>query len=100
VCNGAIIAEIPSITSIFTILLPTTFPIVSSELPLIEAKTFTISSGAEVPKATIVSPITICEILNVSASEDAPSTRKSAPLINKKNPKTKSTISNVIGIYP
>lgn len=56
---------------------------------------FTTSSGAEVPKATIVSPITISEILNLFAVDEAPETSISAPLIKNTNPKIKSAIVNI-----
>ena len=52
----------------------------------------TASSGADVPKATIVSPIIIFGILKFCAIEDAPSTNKSAPFISSINPNTKSNI--------
>lgn len=58
--------------------------------PLRLELTFTTNSGAEVPKATIVSPITISEIQNFLASEEEPSTSKSAPLIRNTNPRIKS----------
>ena len=50
----------------------------------------TAASGAEVPMATIVSPITIAGTLNFFAIEAAPSTNKSAPFISKKKPTIKS----------
>lgn len=56
---------------------------------------FTTSSGAEVPKATIVSPITISEMLNLFAVDEAPETNISAPLIKNTNPKIKSAIVNI-----
>jgi hypothetical protein len=71
----------------FAMLLPTTLPIVISELPSMEAKIFTKSSGADVPNDTIVSPITICETPNLAARDDAPLTRKSAPLTSKMKPR-------------
>ena len=69
---------------------PTTLPIAISVLPFILAIKLTINSGVEVPKATIVSPITILDILYFLASEADPSTKKSAPFINKTKPKIKS----------
>lgn len=68
-------------------LLPSTFPIAISVLPDMLAKMLTISSGAEVPNATMVKPITIDEILSFLAIEDDPSTSKSAPLISKTKPR-------------
>ena len=42
----------------FKVLLPTIFPIVISAFPLAAAVRLTAASGAEVPMATIVKPIT------------------------------------------
>ena len=50
----------------------------------------TAASGALVPKATIVRPITICGIPILSASEDEPSTKISAPFIRSTNPTIRS----------
>lgn len=82
-------AEAPNINSILAIQLPKIFPSASSELPEKLANKFTISSGKDVPNDTIVRPITISEILNRLPIEDAPSTRKSAPLIRITKPTTK-----------
>ena len=46
------------------------------------------NSGIEVPIETIVSPIIICGIWNFLAISLAPSTKKSAPFISNKKPKT------------
>ena len=46
----------------------------------------TASSGALVPKATMVNPISIFDILKFPATADAPSTKISAPLIRMINP--------------
>ncbi|KKU45883.1 MAG: hypothetical protein UX62_C0026G0013 [Microgenomates group bacterium GW2011_GWA2_46_7] len=43
----------------------------------------TTSSGIEVPKATIVSPIAISETPKRLAKEEEPLTRKSAPFISR-----------------
>jgi hypothetical protein len=56
---GANRAVQPTIINVLKILLPTTLPIAMSALPLRAEETLTVSSGAEVPNATIVSPITI-----------------------------------------
>ena len=48
---------------------------VISELSLILAITFTINSGADVPKETMVRPMTSSETENLIANADAPSTR-------------------------
>lgn len=86
--NGNITADTHKISKIFAILLPTIFPIAKSVFPDKLEKIFTTSSGMEVQKDTIVSPMTILEILNLLAMDDAPSTNKSAPLIKMINPKT------------
>ena len=49
-------------------------------------KMLTISSGADVPNATTVSPTTRGEIQRVSAKEDAPRTRDSPPIIRITSP--------------
>ena len=76
---------------------PKMLPNVISWCPPTLANTFTISSGAEVPKATIVKPIAISEIDSFLASDDAPSIKKSAHLIRITNPNNKITIEiNII----
>jgi hypothetical protein len=50
-----------------------------SESPLNEATELTINSGADVPKATIVNPITKSEILFYFANHEAPSTTQLDP---------------------
>ena len=63
--TGAIIAVTPIMASVLNILLPTTFPMAMSVSPDNAAIQLTTSSGADVPKATIVSPITRVEMLNL-----------------------------------
>lgn len=77
-------------SSIFAIFDPTTFQIASPVSPFKAEKVFTKSSGAEVPKATIVRPITSGEIHIFFAKLDAPSTIISAPLIRIMKPIIKS----------
>ena len=67
-------------------LLPTIFPIVISALPPTDDEILTAASGALVPMATIVSPITICGIPNLVAIPAAPLTNQSAPLISMAKP--------------
>ena len=81
--------EMPRIKKTLEILLPSTLPMAISVLPLALATILTNSSGVEVPKATTVRPMTRSEMLNLLAIEEAPSTRKSAPLINRTNPSKK-----------
>ena len=65
---------------------PKTFPNVMSLLPFSEADILTASSGALVPNDTIVSPIITVGTPSFLAIFEAPSTKRSAPLISKRNP--------------
>jgi hypothetical protein len=62
------------------------FPKARSEFFSNEAIRFTTSSGVDVPKPTIVRPITIDGIFNRFAREEALSTKRFAPIINGTNP--------------
>ena len=75
--------EAPNISKTFAILLPKTFPIAISELPLKLENIFMISSGADVPNETSVRPIIKSLTLYLFAIDEEPSTNKSAPFINK-----------------
>ena len=55
--------------------------------PSNEATEFITNSGAEVPKATIVKPITRSETLFFLAKAEAPSTSQFAPKIRPAKPK-------------
>ena len=79
-------ADIPSINRMLAMLLPKIFPIAISVLPFADAKILTMNSGADVPKETIVNPITMGEIFRLFAIEEAPSTRRPAPFIRSTNP--------------
>src|SRR3989344_1082861 len=79
-------AESPRISRILAMLLPKILPMAISVLPWMLAKILTINSGADVPNATMVSPITKAEMPNFLAIDEAPSTKKSAPLTRKANP--------------
>lgn len=81
---------------IFAILLPTTFPRAISLFSCILAKRLTISSGIEVPKATIVRPITRLEMPSFFASEEAPRTRISAQPIRIARPNMRERIGKII----
>lgn len=89
---GATTAVTPTIIKILKMLLPTTFPIESSALPLIADTILTVNSGAEVPKATIVRPITSDDMLNLLANAAAPSVKKLAPDRIKPKPTSKNKI--------
>ena len=80
------IAETPRTTRILKKFEPTTLATLISFWPAKEEVILTAASGALVPMATIVSPITIAGTLNFLAIDAEPSTNKSAPLIRKKKP--------------
>ena len=71
---GKITAEIPTMRKMLLILLPNTLPIAISVEPLIAERKFTVSSGAEVPIATTVKPITKSFIPKRFARAEAPLT--------------------------
>ena len=73
------IAVPPRMKPRLKILDPTTLPIEISVWPVIAARIVTANSGADVPNATTVSPITRSEILSEWAISDAASTNQSAP---------------------
>jgi hypothetical protein len=69
---------------------PSTLPTAKAGAPLIAAKTETASSGAEVPKATTVRPITSGETPTRRARPVAPSMRESPPWARAARPRTMS----------
>lgn len=79
-------------------LLPMTLPTSISVLPLISEEKETASSGAPVPKATIVRPTRSLLTLKFDATEEAPSTKKSAPLISKTKPIARSSNCRIISM--
>ena len=81
---GANSAVQPTIISVLKILLPTTLPMAISALPFRAEDTLTVNSGADVPKATIVSPITILGMRKRLATDAAPSVSPFA-LVNAEN---------------
>ena len=86
-----IIAAAPSINRPLVILLPITLPNTMSVLPEAIALKDIANSGAPVPNATIVRPISIFDTLKFWAVDDAPSIKISAPLIRRIKP----IISNI-----
>ena len=70
-------------------LLPIILPKLIALLSWMAAIRLTISSGVEVPKATIVKPMTISETAKRFARAEAPSTSRSAPLMSRKKPPSK-----------
>ena len=98
ILTGLMTAAIPISKRTLMILLPMTFPIRMSVLPLISELKETASSGAPVPKATMVRPIRSLLTLKLEATDDAPSTSQSAPLMSKMKPMTNSKICSTISI--
>jgi hypothetical protein len=86
----------PSINKVLNILDPTTFPILKSFRSLIAALMLTDASGALVPIDTNVNPMIKEGILKNLAILLEPSTKKSAPLINRNIPTTNKTQLNNI----
>ena len=91
-CRGTMAAVQPRINRTLKMFDPTTLPIARSGLPLKAESTLTVSSGAEVPKATIVRPITKFEMRNRLATAAAPSVRALAPTRISTNPMTTKII--------
>lgn len=95
---GQISAPIPIRRRTLIILLPITLPRSMSEEPEASEEMETASSGALVPKATMVRPIKVLLTLKFVATEEEPSTSQSAPLIKSINPIISITICNAISI--
>ena len=68
---GAKRAVQPTIIRVLNVLLPTTLPMAMSALPFRAEDMLTVSSGAEVPKATMVSPMTMDGIWKRLATDAA-----------------------------
>ena len=78
---------------------PITLPMEMSELPAMAPVRLTTSSGQEVPKPTMVSPMTNSLIFSFLAIDEAPSTRKSAPKTMRSRPAASTNRSvNIIPI--
>ncbi len=91
---GKMMADRPKTNRIFAMFDPTTLPTAICGVPLITASRLTTNSGDEVPKATIVSPITRGGTDSSCASATAPRTRDSAPI--RSNTRPLATIRYVI----
>ena len=94
--TGNIVAEIPNMMSVLMILLPRILVRAISEEPSAAATIFTTSSGADVPNATIVRPMTRSEILSRLAKPDAPFMSQSAENVSRVKPKIKSKYSILV----
>ena len=84
--RGLISAAAPTISIIFAMLLPITLPTAMPGEPASAASTLTTSSGADVPKPTMVSPTINGEIPIRRAIPTAPRTRPSPPARSKNRP--------------
>ena len=90
-------AVTPIITRTLKILLPTTLPTAISALPLSAEMKLIVSSGAEVPKATMVRPITRSLTPHLRAMAEAPSVRALAPTRMSTRPnRRKMMLRNIV----
>ena len=97
--GGLTIAARPTRRSAFKTLLPITVAIKTSVLPEIREANETASSGALVPKATMVRPMSCLGTLKLEAVDEAPSTSQSAPLTSRAKPITKNRICRNISMF-
>ena len=95
---GQMSAPTPISSSTLIILLPITLPSSMSVEPEARELMETASSGALVPKATIVRPIKVLLTLKLVAMDDAPSTSQSAPLIKIIKPMISNATCKIISI--
>ena len=96
---GRMIAAMPIRSKTLIMLLPMTLPTNISVLPFSSEEKDTASSGAPVPKATMVRPTRSLLTLKFEAMDEAPSTSQSAPLMSKTNPTISNSICNNISIF-
>ena len=94
--NGVNNAHTPHTTIRLNILEPITLLTAKALLLLSEAVTLTAHSGRLVPIAIIVSPIIIEGTFNLFATDELPSTKKSAPFIRSTKPIISSNNANNI----
>ena len=85
--TGVISALDPTTNKILKIFDPMMFPIAISALPFLAAVTEVTSSGKDVPKATMVSPINLWLTPSEMAMFVAASTAKLLPLIKPTRPR-------------
>ena len=95
---GWMSAAIPISRRMLIILLPMTLPRSISVLPFMSEVIDTASSGAPVPKATMVRPTNCFDTLKCEATDDEPDTSQSAPLMRRTKPTTSKNICNTISI--
>ena len=93
---GATSAEQPTMSMVLNMFEPITLPTARSDVPFKADTRLTKSSGADVPAATIVRPITISGTRIPRAKDEAPSVRRSAPQSTRATPTIMYTIfSNI-----
>ena len=90
---GITMAVQPTMARMLNMLLPTTLPNASSALSFNAAVTLTTSSGADVPIATIVRPITRSEMPKRLATAEAPSVNALAPMSINPSPSKRIRMS-------
>src|SRR5690606_5958748 len=93
--RGEISAATPRMNRILKILLPTALAIANSACPEKAALTLTANSGALVPNATTVKPITSEGMPKFAAKRAAPLTNKSAPTTNSTKPTANKNQVNI-----
>ena len=96
---GATAAEQPTMSRVLKMLEPITLPTARSGVPFRADIRLTNSSGAEVPAATMVRPITISGTRMSRASFEAPSVIRSAPQITRMIPTTISPMLNNVIVF-
>ena len=96
IATGAMIAERPRMRAVLNTFEPMMLPTARSEFFSMADTKLTTISGAEVPSATMVRPITNSLIPHRRASPDAPSTSASAPISTSARPANSNKISIVI----
>ena len=94
--SGTMRALMPRMNSTLKMLLPTTLPTAMSALPASTADTDTPTSGALVPKATMVKPTTRGEMPNDRASLPAPRTSRLAPNTSAARPAANKKKLNMV----
>jgi len=99
-CRGRSIALIPRTRPTLAKFDPMTLPMARSGLPVMDATTEIMSSGADVPMETTVRPTTIGLTLSGAASLALPRTSHSAPKYRTPMPLRKSRISRVTRAFP
>ena len=93
---GATMAAQPTMSMAFIVFEPTTLPTAMSGVPFKADTKLTNSSGADVPAATMVSPMIISGTFMRRANADAPSVRRSAPMSTMATPTIINRTSSIM----